>query len=104
MLKPGQKALRLLIRGRVQGVFFRDWTVRHANDLQLDGWVRNRTDGTVEVLLVGLEDDVDKMAKLCEVGPPSAKVDEIETTTAMGITKKGFIQKPTVNIAERRGF
>lgn len=104
MLEPGHKALRLLIRGRVQGVFFRDWTVRHASDLDLDGWVRNRTDGAVEALFVGLDDDVDKMVRLCEIGPPTAKVDEIEITTAMGITKKGFIQKPTVNLAERRGL
>lgn len=104
MLDPGHKALRLVIRGRVQGVFFRDWTVRHASDLQIDGWVRNRTDGAVEALLVGLEADVDKMVKHCEIGPPLAKVEEIETTTAMGITKKGFIQKQTVNLAERRGL
>lgn len=104
MLDPGHKALRVLIRGRVQGVFFRDWTVRHATDLDLDGWVRNRTDGTVEALFVGKEVNVDKMTKLCEIGPPSAKVDEIENTVAMGITKKGFVQKPTVNLAERRGL
>ena len=104
MLEPGYKALRLIIKGRVQGVFFRDWTVRHATDLKLDGWVRNRTDGTVETLLVGIENDVEKMVKLCKIGPPSAKVTEIKTTVAMGITKKGFVQKPTVNLDERRGF
>lgn len=104
MLEPGHKALRLIIKGRVQGVFFRDWTVQNANDFKLDGWVRNRTDGTVEALFVGSESNVDKMVNFCKIGPPSAKVREIETTVAMGICKKGFMQKPTVNLDERRGL
>ncbi len=104
MLDQGHKALRIIISGRVQGVFFRDWTVRTASELNLDGWVRNRSEGTVEALIVGPEDDVDKLVKACYVGPPAAKVDNIEITPAQGITKKGFIQKPTVNIHERRGY
>ncbi len=103
MLDDGDKAIRVVISGRVQGVFFRDWTVKNATDLGLDGWVRNRADGTVEALFVGLEDTVEKMVKKCWVGPPAAKVENVELTNAMGITKKGFIQKPTVNIHERRG-
>lgn len=46
-------ARRLTVRGRVQGVGFRAWTVREAKALGLDGWVRNRRDGTVEVLACG---------------------------------------------------
>lgn len=103
MLDDGYKALRVLISGQVQGVFFRDWTVRNASELGLDGWVRNRSDGTVEALLVGLEADVDRMVKMCDVGPPAAKVTGIEITKAMGITKKAFVQKPSVNLKERRG-
>ncbi|MCP5382611.1 MAG: acylphosphatase [Kordiimonadaceae bacterium] len=103
MLEPGHIARRLLISGRVQGVFYRDWTVRHARELHLDGWVRNRTDGTVEALIVGPEEDVNKMVKYCQNGPPRSKVDNIEISEAIGITKKGFFQKPTVNVQERRG-
>lgn len=102
MLEDGHKAVRILIYGRVQGVFFRDWAVRNASTLNLDGWVRNRSDGTVEALFVGPEDLVEKMIKMSYVGPPSAKVTKIEQTSAMGITQKGFIQKPSVNMLESR--
>ena len=104
MLIEGHKACRVIIIGRVQGVFFRDWTNQNANQLNLDGWVRNRADGTVEALFVGLSENVDKIIKLCHVGPPAAKVEDIEVTQAMGITKKGFVIKPTVDLQERRGF
>lgn len=102
MLKDGHKAVRVLIYGRVQGVFFRDWTVRNASSLDLDGWVRNRSDGTVEALFVGPETQVEKMIKMAHVGPPAAKVREIKRTNAMGITQIGFIQKPSVNVGESR--
>ena len=104
MLEEGHIARRLLISGRVQGVFFRDWTVRNATELNLDGWIRNRSDGTVEALFVGPEEDVNKIIKFCRNGPPRSKVDGIEISEAIGITKKGFIQKPTVNVDERRGI
>ena len=55
------KAVRVVVKGRVQGVFFRDWTVETARSLGLAGWVRNRRDGTVEVLLSGDPDRVDEM-------------------------------------------
>lgn len=104
MLEDGHKAVRLVISGRVQGVFFRDWTLKEATALKLDGWVRNRSDGTVEALLVGPDSDVDNMTDRCRIGPTSAKVDQIEISKAVGITKHGFFQKPTVNINERRGL
>lgn len=103
MLDDGKKALRLLIFGRVQGVFFRDWSVKTALSLKLNGWVRNRTDGTVEALIVGNVEAVDTMMKQCWIGPSRAKVDNIEITNAMGIVKDGFEQKPTVDINERKG-
>lgn len=104
MLEDGHKAVRVIISGRVQGVFYRDWTVRNASQLNLDGWVRNRSEGTVEALFVGPEAAVDKMIKSCYQGPSSARVDDIEITPARGITKKGLQQKPTVNVHERRGL
>lgn len=104
MLEEGHKALKLIIFGRVQGVFFRDWTVKTASKLNLNGWVRNRNDGTVEVLVVGERGVVDQMVKECWIGPSSAKVANIEVANAVGIVKDGFEQKPTVNLNERRGF
>lgn len=103
MLDDGYKALRLIIYGRVQGVFFRDWTIKVALNLGLNGWVRNRSDGTVEAMIVGDGCTLDKMVKECWVGPSKAKVENIELTKAMGIVKNGFEQKPTVNLDERRG-
>ena len=91
MLEEGHKAVRVLISGHVQGVFFRDWTVQNALALNLDGWVRNRSEGTVEALFVGPEDVVDKMVKMSWTGPSAAKVEDIEVTKAMGITKKGCL-------------
>lgn len=102
MLEKGHKAVRLIISGRVQGVWYRGWTVDQANQLELDGWVRNRADGTVEALIVGPELDVDKMIKLCWKGPRMANVSDIVAQSAMGITPKGFTQKPTVDIEKRR--
>ena len=103
MLDDGHKALRLLIYGRIKGGVFRDWIVKTALKLGLNGWVRNRTDGPVEGMIVGDNDIVDKMVQQCWVGPNTAKVDNIELTNAIGIVKNGFEQKPTVNLNERRG-
>lgn len=103
MLTEGHKAVRLVISGRVQGVWFRGWTVGQARDLHLDGWVRNRADGTVEALLVGEEKSVDEMIHHCHQGPDLAHVTDIKTSTAQGITPKGFFQKPTVDVEKRRG-
>ncbi len=104
MLCEGQKAVRLIITGRVQGVCFRYWTMQNANQLSLDGWVRNRSDGSVEALLVGEKLHVEDMMHRCEEGPPTAKVDKIDVSEAIGITARGFVLKPTVNLHERKGL
>jgi len=68
------KALHVWVKGRVQGVFFRDSTQKKANSLGLKGWVRNLSDGRVEALFVG-EDEVCRQAlDYVSVGPPSAIV------------------------------
>lgn len=89
-------AVRARIHGKVQGVGYRAWTVREATSLQLDGWVRNRIDGTVEALFVGDEQNVKAMLDRCLKGPLLARVKHVETEPAQGITEKGFQQKPTV--------
>lgn len=95
-MSKAQKAVRLRIMGRVQGVWYRGWTVETAQALGLDGWVRNRLDGSVEALAVGAADKVDELIKACHQGPPTAKVDAVEVAEAQGLTGKGFVQKPTV--------
>ena len=69
--------MRLIIEGRVQGVWFRDSTRREAVGLGVTGWVRNRPDGTVEVLAEGQEGDVKKLTAWCRQGPSYAVVTRI---------------------------
>lgn len=95
-LPPGHKAVRVRISGRVQGVWYRAWTVENASELGLDGWVRNRLDSTVEALFVGPDAAVDEMIQRCRQGPERAEVTGLETEPALGITAKGFAKKPTV--------
>ena len=71
-------ARRLTVRGRVQGVFYRNWTVQAARQLGLTGWVRNQPDGTVAAHLQGEETAVRRMIALMRSGPPHAAVTEIE--------------------------
>ena len=71
-------AVRLVIHGWVQGVWYRGWTQDTAAALGLSGWVRNRRDGTVEVLLVGAPATVEAMIAHCRDGPPAARVDHID--------------------------
>ncbi|MGQ9508009.1 MAG: acylphosphatase [Thermodesulfobacteriota bacterium] len=65
---------RVLIEGRVQGVFFRYHTQEKAYQLGIKGWVKNRRDGRVEALFEGEKDRVDKMIQWCHHGPAEARV------------------------------
>tara|TARA_Y100000815_G_scaffold206084_1_gene189941 strand:- start:10471 stop:10767 length:297 start_codon:yes stop_codon:yes gene_type:complete len=71
-------ATHLILHGRVQGVFYRDWTVETARGLGLTGWVRNLPNGTVEAQLEGDEGAVAQMIEEMRDGPPRASVDRIE--------------------------
>jgi acylphosphatase len=70
--------IHLIIEGRVQGVWFRDSTRREAVSLGVLGWVRNRSDGTVEVLAEGPEDKVRELITWCHHGPPAAGVSRVQ--------------------------
>ncbi|HMO30255.1 acylphosphatase [Enterovirga sp.] len=70
--------IRIVIRGRVQGVGFRYWTAGLARDLGLGGWVRNRRDGSVEAVFRGPAETVGRMIEACRGGPPSARVETVE--------------------------
>jgi acylphosphatase len=91
-----EQAVRLSILGRVQGVWYRAWTVREAEARGLRGWVRNRRDGSVEAVLVGPAAAVEAMIEACRKGPPAARVDEVLVTdTAPTDVGAGFEQLPT---------
>lgn len=70
-------AIRVVISGRVQGVGYRAWTVAKAGELKLKGWVRNRSDGTVEAVFSG--EHIDAMIEACKEGPPAARVTGIDS-------------------------
>ena len=72
--------VRLIIKGRVQGVWFRESTRREAVALGVTGWVRNRPDRTVEVLAEGPEKQVKELVSWCNHGPPVARVDHVLET------------------------
>lgn len=67
----------ILIKGVVQGVSYRKQTVRVATGLGVTGWVRNRSDGTVEACLEGEEEAVDALTAWCALGPPRSRVDVV---------------------------
>jgi acylphosphatase len=75
--EPETMALHLRIKGRVQGVFYRNWLIKEAEQRGVRGWVRNRTDGSVEAVLAGEMDAVRELAKLCHQGPPKAQVETV---------------------------
>jgi len=75
----GQKRIHLVIRGQVQGVYFRASAQREARQLGLTGWVRNRPDGAVEVIAEGEEDQVKDLLNWSQRGPATARVDMVET-------------------------
>lgn len=69
---------RFVVRGRVQGVFFRQSTVERARALGVAGWVRNREDGHVEGLASGAPDALEQLRAWLGQGPPAARVESVE--------------------------
>jgi acylphosphatase len=94
--------LLVTIRGRVQGVGYRAWVEYQAMASGLEGWVRNRRDGSVEALFAGPDRAVADMVALCRHGPPSARVaavlDEPAGADQLGLRGpgEGFSVLPTV--------
>ena len=68
----------LKIHGRVQGVGYRYFVQKHANDLGLTGWVQNKQDGTVDAEFQGPKENVEEMINFCSVGPGMAEVSHID--------------------------
>lgn len=69
--------VRLIVEGRVQGVFFRLSTQQQSNRLGVNGWVMNRPDGNVEVVAEGDRENVDTLIQWCRQGPPGAHVTNV---------------------------
>jgi len=93
---------RVVVRGRVQGVGYRAWTEDTAILNGLDGWVRNRRDGSVEAVFAGPTEAVNGMIDACRRGPDSARVDTVDvhaagpSELAMRSGDDGFSVLPTV--------
>jgi acylphosphatase len=89
-------ALRLVITGRVQGVGFRVWTSREARRRGLAGWVRNRSDGSVEALLIGEAAAIEAMTDACRSGPSHADVRGLTRHPADDDGSEGFSERATL--------
>ncbi len=93
----GETARRFLVHGRVQGVGYRAFVWREAARLGLAGWVRNRTDGSVEVLARGPSELLDELRAVLERGPAWSRVDRVEVHPAAAADAgSGFSVRPTV--------
>jgi acylphosphatase len=87
---------RLRIKGRVQGVGFREWAIEEATSRGLSGWIRNRSDGSVEVLIAGPDATIKEMLGACTQGPPMAQVANIDIHNEKEPPPAGFSRKPTL--------
>lgn len=90
------KTVRLRIAGRVQAVGYRAWAIETATRLGLSGWVRNRSDGTVEMLASGSEEAVAVMIEACRQGPAGARVTAVDVTDEEDDGSAGFTPRPTL--------
>lgn len=90
-------AMLVRITGRVQGVWYRGFVVENARELGVAGWVRNRSDGSVEAELVGEGGAINELLRRCRSGPPAARVDKVNARPipAPSPLPNGFEQRPT---------
>jgi acylphosphatase len=82
---------RVVVYGRVQGVFFRDSARERARAHGVAGWVRNRPDGSVEAVLEGSEEAVDRVLRFFETGPPRARVERVDVGREPPQGLEGFL-------------
>ncbi len=89
-------AVRVVVSGRVQGVWYRGWTADEAGRRGLRGWVRNRRDGTVEAMFAGPQDQVRAMIAACREGPPAARVADVAEFPGNDRGEPEFQQLPSL--------
>ena len=77
-MEPKLVRAHIIVRGIVQGVYFRATTADVARAERVCGWVRNRPDGAVEAVLEGAIDDVERVISWCRKGPPMARVEDVD--------------------------
>ena len=82
--------VRVRIRGRVQGVFFRAEARERAESLGVAGWIGNASDGSVEAVFEGDDEQVESLLAWCRRGPAGARVDEVETVREEPAGETGF--------------
>jgi acylphosphatase len=81
---------RVVVRGHVQGVFFRDSVRRLAERHGVSGWVANRWDGAVEAVFEGEPEAVERLTEFCRTGPRGAYVDHVEVSEEEPVGESGF--------------
>jgi acylphosphatase len=91
----GMSGRLVRIRGKVQGVWYRAWTVKQATRRGLRGWVRNRQDGSVEAFFAGDAAAIEEMIAACRIGPPLAKVASIASEATAEEPPEGFESRST---------
>jgi acylphosphatase len=87
---------KLRIKGLVQGVGYRDWAIEQAKARGLNGWIRNRSDGTVELLISGPDKAVQDMLGACTMGPEAASVSNIDILNEKTAPDAGFTRRPSL--------
>ncbi len=92
-MNPTEKSVRVRISGRVQGVWFRGWMIREAEQRGVSGWVRNLANGEVEATFHGAVEAVDDMIEACWHGPRASRVTDIVVAPAAA-PAPGFHQAP----------
>ena len=90
---PMPVARSIRITGHVQGVFFREWTVQIAHGHGVAGWVRNGSDGSVEIYCVGETDQIHRFVAELHKGSPASRVDQVEVTAAVVESVTGFLRR-----------
>jgi acylphosphatase len=87
---------RLAVTGRVQNVFYRDWFVEQARGIGITGWVRNRTDGSVEAMVSGSSEMIEAIVARARQGSPASRVADVVVEDAPEQVFERFEKKPTV--------
>jgi acylphosphatase len=95
-LSDDNTCLRVHVKGFVQGVGFRDFLTMAAQHNNLDGWVRNRSDGSVEALVSGPTKAVEAFVGAAAKGPPGAKVNHFDLHNSEPPAEKGFSRRPSL--------